>query len=82
MGFEIGSSYVGLTAEDYNAIIALGNETVNAFLREYLSPVAGDAYYIYSGDQVDLIEILEEVGYEDYVSYFAYLKSTWVMNGF
>lgn len=77
MSYVVGETYVGMTAEDYDAAIAGGNETLNAWLEENLTPVAGGAYYIFNGDEMEFIEALEPYGAADYANYFAFLGSTW-----
>lgn len=78
MNYSPGDNYVGLTSEDYNYITSIGNETVNAWLAENMESVAGGAFYITS-DNMGLLEILIEVEADEYVNYFAYLDSMWVM---
>ena len=81
MSYVVGETYVGMTAEDYDAVIAGGNETLNTWLEANMSPEAGGAYYIYYGDEMAFIEALEPYGAEGYANYFAFLGSTWSVIG-
>ena len=81
MSYTVGESYAGLSGSDYEEILAAaeGNETLIDFLNT-LEPV--DGFYVYLGDDMALIEALEEVGYEDRVNYYTFLGSNWEMGGF
>lgn len=82
MSYVVGETYVGMTAEDYDAVIAGGNETLNEWLRANMSQVAGGAYYIYNGeDEMEFIEVLQPYGADVYANYFAFLGSTWSVTG-
>ena len=78
MAYEPGE-YVGLFASEYQALHALGNEAINAFLESSFTPVNGGAYYIFNGDELLFFDMLEGYGIAPgtYGTFFVYLKSTW-----
>ena len=80
MGFEPGNDYAGLTAANYFALLELDIDELSTWLRSNLVPVAGNAYYVFSGDQGELIEVLELYDSQGLVDYFTYLRSTWKMS--
>lgn len=82
MSYQVGENYAGLSADDYADILeaAKGNEALLDFLENNLSYV--DGFYVYLGDKMALIEWLEEIGYEDSVTYYTFLGSTWGMGGY
>lgn len=81
MSYTVGENYAGLSAQDYAEILeaAEGNETLIDFLNT-LVPV--DGFYVYLGDDMALIEALEEIDYQDRVNYYTFLGSNWEMSGF
>ena len=82
MGFEPGKDYAGLTAADYAFIVSQGIDEINEWLEDNMLPVQNGAYYVYEGDQFEMIEQLEFYDFQGYVNFFIYLRSTWQIKGF
>lgn len=81
MEFEFGELYSGFFASDYETIVA-DNEALAEWIEENMVQVAGGAYYVFNGDQFELMELFELYGLTDFVTTFVYLRSTWQINGF
>lgn len=77
-----GDSFVGVTAdfyailEEYDSIMSfLSGKTTNV-------TIEGTAYVVFSGiDEMELLELLEDTELDFEVLYFAYIKSTWSVDG-
>lgn len=91
MADEFGTLYTGLKGNDYDALFALGNTTLNTWLEANMKVenASFGKFYIYVGDgnedsEYELLETLEEIGFEytEMVTTFVYLKSTWRIEGF
>lgn len=84
MGYEVGGNYVGLTADDYVALMdaADGNTALSDWLSSNtFTSVQGGEFYIYDGDDdMGLLDFASEIGID--VSYFTYLSSSGFVLGY
>ena len=81
MGYEFGQLYGGFFASDYEAIVGT-NETLAEWIADNMELVADGKYYVYAGDQFELMELFELYDRTDFVTTFTYLRSTWQLSGF
>ncbi len=84
MAYVPGTTYVGLTALEYQQLQGMGNQQINAFLTAYFSQLPGEDFYIFNGSDLEFLGMLEDCGITPgtYGSHFVYLYSTWNVTGF
>ena len=82
MAFTPGD-YVGFSEEDYNSLAELDLEGLSDFLAECSKiDIDGITFYVFSGNEFDLLEFFENNDLTYDLQYFSYIKSTWSVSGF
>ena len=76
--------YAGLFKDAYNTVYSMNIQEVNDWLDQNTHWVAGGQYRIVNDgvDSGDLLELIDNWDIQQKVYYFAYLHSTWLVNGF
>ena len=79
---DIGTLFIGFSGDDYETLIK--NATIAAYLDGKVTPinVEGVTYYIFDGDNFELLEMAEDADIIFDLMEFEYLKSTWNIIGF
>ena len=80
---NVTEDFYGLTEAEYNELMATYSDSFSEWAKYFEKVTAANGtFYSFSGNEMDLLELGEDLGVDINLTYFTYILSTNSVSGF